>query len=649
MSLSFSSEELTMLRALAVRFPTVDAALAELSASRAGLSLPKGTVHVVSDVHGEYKKLRHIINNASGTLRPLVESLFADRLTEDELRELLAVLYYPHEAMEYLAARLSDAATRQTWVRRTLRLQFEIVRQLDGVYRRAHVVSLFPPAYAELFAELLHEPIKTRGQQYVDAMIDGLVAYGADLTAVRAASRLVRNLSVSELVVAGDLGDRGPRLDRVIDYLTEQPNVSITWGNHDASWMGACLGHEALVATVVRISLRYRRLSQLEEGYGLIMSPLEKLVRTVYADDPAERFKTRGTGLRDDLLMAQMQKAAAIIQFKLEGQVSRRHPEWEMEHRNLLHRIDHAAATVEIDGRVHPLRDTHFPTIDPANPYELSPEERACIDRLKQSFISSARLWEHMSYVTRRGSMWLRRDHAVIFHGCLPVSDGGEFLSLTVDGTEHSGRALFDALGSVVRRAFREGEAAGSDADWLWYLWTGPRSPLFGKDRMATFENYFIEDKEARKEHKNPYFALLNDRDFCQRVASEFGIMKDGLIVNGHVPVKVEKGEEPLKRSGSAVTIDGAFSEAYGDRGYTLILAPERIALAEHHHFESIADAITSGADIVPKVSNLRIYDPPRTIADTEEGEALRQDIAALEKLVLAYQEGALLECNDAL
>ena len=649
MSISFSSEELTLLRALAVRFPTVDTALAELSALRAGLSLPKGTVHVVSDVHGEYKKLRHIINNASGTLRPLVESLFANRLTEEELRDLLAVLYYPREAMEYVTARLRDASTRQAWVRRTLRLQFEIVRQLAGIYRHRHVVSLFPQAYEELFAELLLEPCNSRGPEYVDAMIDGLVAQGLDTTVTRAGSRLVRNLSVSELVVAGDLGDRGPRLDRVVDYLTQQPNVSITWGNHDVSWMGACLGHEALIATVVRISLRYRRLSQLEEGYGVIMSPLEKLVRTVYADDPAERFKTRGTGLRDDLLMAQMQKAAAIIQFKLEGQLSRRHPEWEMEHRNLLHRIDRAAGTVEIEGRVHQLRDIKFPTIDPAVPYELCAEERACMDRLRQSFISSTRLWEHMSYVTRRGAMWLRRDHAVIFHGCLPVSDDGDFLPLTVDGAEHSGRALFDALGSVVRRAFRQGEAAGSDADWLWYLWTGPRSPLFGKDRMATFENYFIEDKEARKEHKNPYFALLNDRDFCQRVASEFGVVKNGLIVNGHVPVKVEKGEEPLKRSGSAVTIDGAFSEAYGDRGYTLILAPERIALAEHHHFESISEAITSGADIVPKVSNLRVYDPPRTIADTEEGEALRQDIGALERLVLAYQEGALLERDDVL
>jgi len=649
MSASFSSQDLTMLRALALRFPNADSALAELSALRAGLSLPKGTVHVVSDVHGEYKKLRHIINNASGTLRPLVEALFAERLSEAELRELLAVLYYPREAMDHLNDRLSDSGVRQEWVRQTLRRQFEVVRQLDGVYRRAHLVSLFPPAYAELFAELLHEPIKSRGPEYVDAMIDALTTYGADLNAVRAASRLVRNLSVSEIVVAGDLGDRGPRIDRVIDYLMQQPNVSIAWGNHDVSWMGACLGHEALIATVVRISLRYRRLSQLEEGYGLIMSPLEKLAREVYGDDPAERFKPRGAGLRDDLLMARMQKAVAIIQFKLEGQLALDHPEWEMEHRNLLHRIDRDAGTVEIDGRVLPLRDTNFPTIDPARPYELSAEERACMDRLKQSFVSSAPLWEHMSFVTRRGAIWLRRDHALIFHGCLPVNEAGDSLPLTVDGEQYSGRALFAALDYKVRRIFRKAEAAGSEADWLWYLWTGPRSPLFGKDRMATFENYFVEDEEARKEHKNPYFKLIHEGEFCRRVAQEFGVMNNGLIVNGHVPVRVEKGEEPVKRSGQAVTIDGAFSEAYGDRGYTLILAPERVALAEHHHFESISDAIISGADIVPKVSNLRVYDPPRTIADTEAGDVLRQDIAALERLVLAYHEGALLEAPTRL
>ncbi len=645
MPASLDGAEMTLLNALAQNYPTADAALAEAAALHAALALPKGVVHVVSDVHGEYKKLRHIINNASGSLRPLVNDLFKTRLTDEEQQHLLAVLYYPREFIEYKRTELADAGWRRAWVRQTLRLQFELVRVLARNYRRAQVTALLSPEYAELFAELHDEPLTGREQTYVNAMLDAFAAHDRDLAAVRAASRLVRDLTIAEIVVAGDLGDRGPRMDKVLDYLLEQPHVAFTWGNHDASWMGACLGQEALIATVLRISLRYRRLSQLEEGYGLIITPLEKLARTVYADDPAECFKTKGTGLRDDLLMARMQKAIAIIQFKLEGQVALRHPEWQMEARNLLHRINFAAQTIDIDGRIYPLLDAHLPTIDPADPYALSAEERVCMDRLRQSFIASSRLWQHMSFVVRHGAMWLRRDHALIFHGCIPVDEQGEFLSLTVDGHEHAGRALYDALDSVVRRAFRKGaQAAGADADWLWYLWTGARSPLFGKDRMATFESYFIADKEARKEHKNPYFKLIHDAEFCRRVCTEFGVAEHGLIVNGHVPVKVEKGETPVKTGGGAVTIDGAFSEAYGDRGYTLILAPERVALAEHHHFESIADAITAGADIVPNVSTIRAYDRPRLVADTEEGEATRQRLSALERLVRAYEEGALLE-----
>lgn len=638
-------EESTLLHALSRNYPTVETAIAELAALRAALSLPKGVVHVVSDVHGEYKKLRHIINNASGSLRALVSQLFNGKLSDAEQQELLAVLYYPRELMEHLHGVLNDRAARRVWVRAMLRRQFKIVRELARACRLRQVYALMPADYAELFEELLGESLTERTQAYVDAMIDAYAEHNRDLAAVRAASRLVRNLSVSEIIVAGDLGDRGPRIDKVIDYLSEQPNVSFTWGNHDVSWMGACLGQEALIATVLRVSLRYRRLSQLEEGYGLIIAPLERLARTVYAGDPCERFQTKGTGLRDDLLMAQMQKAIAVMQFKLEGQTIRRHPEWDMERRNLLHRIDAQSGTVEIDGRTHTLLDARLPTIDPADPYALSAEERACMDRLRQSFVSSSRLWEHMSYVTRRGATWLRRDQALIFHGCLPVDERGEFLSLNVDGEEYAGRALFDALDTVVRRAMNEGaETAGERADWLWYLWTGMRSPLFGKDRMSTFENYFVEDKEARKEHKNPYFKLIHEADFCRRVAADFGITEDALIVNGHVPVKVEKGEEPVKSGGHAVTIDGAFSEAYGDRGYTLIISPERVALAEHHHFESISDAITSGADIVPKVTTVRAYERIRLVADTEEGEVIRRRASALERLILAYERGELLE-----
>ncbi|MBA3322057.1 MAG: fructose-bisphosphatase class III [Pyrinomonadaceae bacterium] len=645
MPASFSPGEMTLAHALAKSYPTVGAAVAEAAALSATLTLPKGVVHVVSDVHGEYKKLRHIINNASGSLRPLINRVFANRLDEAEQQALLAVLYYPREMIEHLGGQLAQEEWRRAWVRTTLRRQFDVVRELARGYSHRHVTRLLPPEFKELFEELHDEPAAGRGTKYVDAMLDALAAHRRDLAAVRAASRLIRNLSVLELVVAGDLGDRGARIDKVIDYLMVQPNVSFTWGNHDVSWMGACLGHDALIATVIRISLRYRRLSQLEEGYGLIMAPLEKLARTVYADDPAERFKTKGTGLRDDLLMARMQKAIAIMQFKLEGQVSRRHPEWNMGHRDLLHRINKKEGTVEIEGRVYPLLDTHLPTIEESDPYALSVDEQACMERLRQSFVTSARLWQHMNYVTRRGMMYMTRDQAVIFHACLPVDEAGNFLSLEVEGQERAGRELFDALDSIIRRAFRKGaEALDADADWLWYLWTGPVSPFFGKDKMATFENYFVEDKDARKEHKNPYFKLMHDADFCRRVAAELGVADNALIVNGHVPVKIEKGEAPVKQGGNAVTIDGAFSEAYGDRGYTLILAPDRIALAEHYHFESVRDAITAGADIMPQVSTLRSYDSPRLVADTEQGALLREQIAALHLLVRAYEEGALSE-----
>ena len=376
MTAPIDSRELALLESLATSFPTVGAALAEVATLRATLSLPKGVVHVVSDVHGEYKKLRHIINNASGSLRPLVESLFRDRLTGEEQQQLLACLYYPRDLLEHLAPQLGEPKRRRAFVGRTLRLQFEIVRGLASRYRRQRLLELAEADYRQLFEELLTEPWAGRGTAYVDAMLDALAAHDRDLGAVRAASHLVRNLSVHEIVVAGDLGDRGPRIDRVIETLMEQPNVSITWGNHDAAWMGACLGQEALIATVLRVSLRYRRLSQLEEGYGVIVTPLERLARTVYGNDSVERFRTRGTGLRDDLLMARMQKAAAILQFKLEGQTSRRHPAWDLGRRDLLHRIDAKAGTVEIDGVTHPLRDTFLPTLDPADPYGLSPEER---------------------------------------------------------------------------------------------------------------------------------------------------------------------------------------------------------------------------------------------------------------------------------
>ena len=564
------------------------------------------------------------------------------------MQEFLAVLYYPHELIRKLQPSLTEASARRDWVLRTLAMQFDVARVLARSYRRRDVRNLMPPQFQELFAELLAETPTGgagRGTAYTQEIIAGLGAHGRDFEAVKAASRLVRNLSVKEIIVAGDLGDRGPRIDRVIDYLLRQPSVDLVWGNHDASWMGSCLGHEACILTVLRFSARYRRSAQLEEGYGIMTTPLEQLVRECYADDPAEHFVSKGTGYRDPLMVARMQKAIAIMQFKAEGQMFRRHPEWNLEHRNLLHRIDHAKGTVNIDGVEYPLQDRRLPTIDPTDPYAYSKEERFCLGRIKASFVASQRLWEQMSWLVKHGGMWLRRDDALIFHACVPVEADGTPQKLMVDGKERSGRELMDALEIVVRRAFRKGaEGIDADADWLYYLWGGPRSPLFGKDKLATFEGYFVADKKAKEEHKNPYFELIHDAEFTRKIGRLFGCGDDVLVVNGHVPVKVEKGEHPVKKGGNAVTIDGAFSEAYGDRGYTLILAPEGIELAEHSKFESVEQVISAGADMVPKVSTIRAYSKKRLVADTEEGTRLRGHIADLEKLVAAYEDGAAVE-----
>jgi len=631
--------DLAALRPLARRFPGPDAALGEIARLSAELTLPKGAVHVVSDVHGEDVKLRHVVNNASGTLRPLVETLFAERMSKGELQDFLALVFYPREMLERLEPELADAGRRHAFARRVLPDLFTLVRALARRYTRQHVTGLLPAEYADLLQELLHEP--SRDPAYVDAVIAPLVRAGRDAHLIRLTVRLVRDLAVSELIVAGDCVDRGPRGDRVIEYLRRQPNVSFTWGNHDVAWIGAALGQEALIAHVLRISIRYRRLSQLEEGYGITLQPLEHLVRTVYKDDPAEHFRPKGSGLRETETMARMQKAAAVMQFKLEGGTIARNPAWGMDHRRLMRGLDPEGGTIAIDDKVHPLRDRHFPTFNRAHPEELSAEERKCMDRLKRSFLSSPQLWQHVRFLVERGSVWLRRDHHLIFHGCVPVDEDGRFLAMEVDGQPRAGRALFEAVGRVVVRS-PETRAPG-DLDLLWYLWSGPLSPLFGKDRITTVERDLVADGATHVETKNPYFRLIHEPAFCDRVLREFGCDAErGLIVNGHVPVKIDEGENPLKRSGKAITIDGAFSTAYGDHGYTLVLEADRTFIGRHHHFESVEVAVRDGVDIIPAISVVREWDPPRRVGDTERGEEIRAEIALLERLVGAYRTNAL-------
>lgn len=638
----FPPVDLTVLRALAKRHPNAMAALAELSNLRAILTLPKPTVHVISDVHGEDVKLRQVVNNASGSLRPLVDRLFAARLPASQIDQLLAIIYYPRQTWGNLVGDKSQDQRRELllWL---VPLAVEILRELARHYTLKYIDRIIPDPFDPLFREFVFAKELVRQPPFVEQLIEPFLRHRRDVELVRTLARVLRNLAVGELVVAGDLGDRGPRIDNVIDLLMQQPNVTITWGNHDASWMAACLGHGAAIATVVRMSLRYQRLAQLEDGYGISLQPLQQLAREVYGDDPAECFAIKGEPVRDPLLLARMQKAIAILQFKLEGQLFRRNPSWQLEHRDLLSQIDPDRAAISLDGRRHPLLDLRWPTVDRDDPCRLSAAEQRCLDELTASFVGSTRLWQQMSFVASHGQMMVRRDRAAIFHGCVPVDAAGQLLAMVIDGEPRRGRELFSAIDVVVQRAFRH--RASADIDLLFYLWTGPLSPCFGKDKMATFESYFLADPETHREHKNPYFSLLHEADFCARILAEFGVDgATGTIVNGHVPVRLERGETPIKRSGRAITIDGAFAAAYGDKGFSLVLDANRMYLAQHHHFESAEAAVQHHADIVPTVSDVEVYERTRTVADTEKGEELRAEIAVLEQLVAAFERNAIRE-----
>ncbi|HEX3766341.1 MAG TPA: fructose-bisphosphatase class III [Kofleriaceae bacterium] len=648
---------LTQLQILARRFPDAAAVLTELANLESVLTLPKPTVHVVSDVHGEYVKLRQVINNASGSLRPLFERLFAGRLEADGIEQLLTLMYYPRETWAVMVRRASAERRRELlhWVAGNAAIA---IRDLARHYTLKYVAKIIPDPFDGVFRELVFADELARQPEFLGRLLQPFLDHDRDGELVALIAHVVRHLAVGELVVAGDLGDRGPRIDRVIDVIAEQPNVAITWGNHDANWLAATLGHPTAVATVVRLSLRYQRLAQLEDGYGIPLEPLRRLAREAYAGDPADCFRVKG-GTEDEagaeagagIELARMQKAISILQFKLEGQLFDRRPEWQLGHRALLRRIDPAAGTVDIDGVRHPLRDTRFPTVDWADPCALSDGEARCLAELIREFTSSRTLWSQMAFVVSHGRMWLRRDQCAIFHGCVPVDPAGEPLAMVVDGEPRRGVALFDAFERVIRRAFQRARRKGAseldevdevdqlDRDLIFYLWTGPRSPCFGKDRMATFETYLVADPATHEETKNPYFKLIHDPAFCGRMLGEFGVDPvQGFLVNGHVPVRLEAGETPIKRSGRAITIDGAFAAAYGDKGFSLVLDAQRIYLAQHHHFESAEAAVTQHADIVPTVSDVAVFPRLRTVGDTETGDEIRAEIAVLEQLLRAFE-----------
>ena len=567
--------------------------------------------------------------------------MFGNRMEPGEFRDFLTLIFYPLEVIKELKKKRFADAELRVCANTTLRNLFELVRTLVGRYSLKRAIKMFPGEYRELFLEMMHEPTTARREEFLSAIVDELVGRGRVWNLIHVTCRLVRNLAIYELIIGGDCWDRGPRGDRVVDYLRQQPNVSFIWGNHDVLWLGASLGHPSLICTVLRVSLRYRRITQIDEGYSIPLTALEHLAQTVYGDDPAEHVMPKTSGVRPDELVARMQKAVAVMQFKLEARMLERHPEWDLDHRRILHLINHEKGTIELDGVNYPLCDTLFPTIDPNNPYQLSPEEERCLKFLRHSFVTSQKLAENMRWLVSRGAMYLIRDNHLIFHACLPVDAEGEFLAMPIGGESVKGRAMLEALEQLLVRVMDNPEEA--DLDALWYLWSGPCSPLFGKDKIATFERDFIADKTPHHETKNPYFNLIHEEWFCDKVLAELDVdAETGIIVNGHVPVKVEKGENPLKRSGKAVTIDGAFSEACGDRGHTMVMDAERTFLALHHQFESVEAAVREGVDIVPSLADIRVWDTPRRNADTELDSHFSAQIEMLERLVKAYRNNQI-------
>ena len=642
------------LRLLSEKFPNAQAVVTELINLRAILSLPKGTEHFVSDLHGESMAFIHMIKNASGVVRKKVDEVYGYAMEEDEKRALCALIYYPDERIEYERTVQADMTA---WYKRRLGQVVEVARAVTIKYSRSKVQKLLPPDYAYIIGELLHEShleLKDRNTYY-NAIIDAIIETGCAEQLIIAISYLIHGLTIDTLHIVGDIFDRGPGAAKILDVLSTVRDYDIQWGNHDIEWMGAMAGNMALLATVLRVSIRYANIETLEEGYGINLLPLANFAMTVYGDDPCTIWQTKDFDnnprlTRSAQLMAKMHKAISIIQFKLEGQTVRRHPEWYMDHRALLDKIDFEKGTITLDGVTYPLLDTDLPTIDPKDPYALSQYEQDLMNQLWRSFRKSEKMQRHLRMLYEHGSLYLVRNGFLLYHAAIPLNADGSFTEADVCGQRVNGKALLDRTDAIIRQAYYgEGEAKQNALDYMLYLWEGEFSPLYNKDKMTTFERYFIADKTPHEEKKGAYFALADDEKICERILAEFGLNPaTGRIVNGHVPVRTIKGETPTRANGKRFVIDGGFSKPYQEKtgiaGYTLIYNSHGIQLVEHESFESREQAILSGSDIHNRTLLQDFSGKRIRIKDTDKGKELLEQIEALEQLLTLYRTGTLRE-----
>ena len=647
------------LQLLSEKFPNSQAVITELINLHAILSLPKGTEHFVSDLHGASSAFIHMIKNASGVVRKKVDEVYGDTISEEEKRALCALIYYPDERIEYEKAKGLElrGESLEEWYRRRLHQVVEIARAVTIKYSRSKVHKLLPKEYAYVINELLHESDLEQHDRktYYDAIIDAIIETGCAEQLLIAISYLIHSLTIDTLHIVGDIFDRGSGAAKILDVLSTVRDYDIQWGNHDIEWMGAMAGNMALLATVLRVSIRYANIETLEEGYGINLLPLANFAMTIYGDDPCTIWQTKDFEnnprlTRSAQLMAKMHKAISIIQFKLEGQTVLRHPEWHMDDRALLHKIDFDKGTVTIEGVTYPLTDTNLPTIDPKDPYALNQYEQDLMNQLWRSFRKSEKMQRHLRMLYEHGSLYLVRNGFLLYHAAIPLNSDGSFSETDVCGEHVSGKALFDRTDAIVRQAYyAEGEAKQNALDYMLYLWEGAFSPLYNKDKMTTFERYFIADKTPHEEKKGAYFTLADDEKICEKILKEFGLNPaTGRIVNGHVPVRTVKGETPLRANGKRFVIDGGFSKPYQEKtgiaGYTLIYNSHGIQLVEHESFESREQAVLSGSDIQNRLLLQDFTGKRMRIKDTDKGKELLEQIQMLEQLLHAYRTGAMRE-----
>lgn len=642
--------ELKYLELLSKNFKNIAETSTEIINLQAIMNLPKGTEHFLTDVHGEYEAFNHILRNGSGTIRKKIDDLFSDSLTENERRELATVVYYPKEKVELIQKEFKKKTLNlDRWYITTINRLLSLCRLVCSKYTRSKVRKAMSSDFEYILQELLYEDDNLKNKkEYFEAIIDTILSINRAKEFIISISNLIQRLNIDHLHIVGDIFDRGPSPHLIMDTLEEYHNYDIQWGNHDILWMGAALGNKACIANVIRICCRYNNKEILEDAYGINLLPLATFALKYYANDTCKKFRAK-EGIDSDLI-AQMHKAISIIQFKTEGIYSERNPDFNMLSRELLKNIDYEKGTIRIDGKEFLLNDKNFPTINPEKPLELLPEEAEILEKLKISFMSSEKLQKHIKILFNKGAMYLKHNSNLLYHACIPMDENGNFSEFEIDGEKYKGKALLDKIDNLVRITYFDRKNINRNKkylDFLWYLWSGEHSPLFGKDVMRTFERYFIDDKAIHKEHKNPYHKLINSEEICNKVLLEFGLNPSmSHIINGHIPVKVKEGESPIKANGKLLIIDGGFSRAYqkttGIAGYTLIYNSHGIKLASHTTFGSKEDAVVNEIDMVS--SHIIVEEKQRRmrVKDTDIGKEIQNQINDLKKLLNAYRNGQI-------